>query len=368
MSYTKVIEFLKQFNAEHIYHGYRLRYFKLHHNSLLTTIIETTNFLINPTFTERLYCFSNNMNSRPICKMCNNSVTYNIAKKEYHTYCSQRCSTYDMKTLIGAENPSQLNSVKEKKKQKSIEIYGVDNVSKSQKIKDLISIKRKDYWENLFNTLIENFNFKDLELTEKEYNRLVHRISNWMYKNNSNEIDPNNLRGKDYHLDHKVSIKYGYINNISPKIIGDITNLELLSSKDNISKNYRNSISINTLLELYNKRYKENEEMLNDEIICKRNSPLQCKQKVKRNYPKPIKINNTTNIKCTTCSNNAEYFYEKSDTYCCMQSRNSCPEMRKKNSSNQKVSEKKRQATLARLLKSKCYTDPTSSTPSSDEK
>lgn len=41
---------------------------------------------------------------------------------------------------------------------------------------------------------------------------------------------------KNYHLDHKVSIWYGYKNKLDPKLIGSIDNLEFIPYKDNILK------------------------------------------------------------------------------------------------------------------------------------
>ena len=42
-----------------------------------------------------------------------------------------------------------------------------------------------------------------------------------------------------YSLDHKISIWYGWKNNISPEVIGDISNLRYIISKDNCLKGTR---------------------------------------------------------------------------------------------------------------------------------
>ena len=39
-----------------------------------------------------------------------------------------------------------------------------------------------------------------------------------------------------YHLDHIISIKYGFLNNIEPDIIGDIRNLRFIPAKSNLHK------------------------------------------------------------------------------------------------------------------------------------
>lgn len=52
-----------------------------------------------------------------------------------------------------------------------------------------------------------------------------------------------------YQLDHKVSIKYGFDNNIDPEIIGHIENLEMIPWELNRSKDINNSISLHDLQE-----------------------------------------------------------------------------------------------------------------------
>ena len=40
-----------------------------------------------------------------------------------------------------------------------------------------------------------------------------------------------------YHIDHKISIKYGYSNGLPPEHIGDISNLRMLWWEENKNKN-----------------------------------------------------------------------------------------------------------------------------------
>ena len=63
-------------------------------------------------------------------------------------------------------------------------------------------------------------------------------------------INPKNVkRGKNYHLDHKYSIFEGFNNGVSPKIIGQYYNLEIMTAYDNLKKNKQCSITLNELLE-----------------------------------------------------------------------------------------------------------------------
>ena len=53
-------------------------------------------------------------------------------------------------------------------------------------------------------------------------------------------------------LDHKISISYGFLNNIEPKIIGHIKNLEFIPWESNIKKHYRCSLTLDELKQLIN--------------------------------------------------------------------------------------------------------------------
>jgi hypothetical protein len=68
------------------------------------------------------------------------------------------------------------------------------------------------------------------------------------------------LRGKNYHLDHKFSISRGFKRGIIPSIIGSIINLEIISARENLTKNFYCSITEEELFECYfkNRRVLEN--------------------------------------------------------------------------------------------------------------
>lgn len=68
------------------------------------------------------------------------------------------------------------------------------------------------------------------------------------------KLDNIEKRGSDYHLDHMFSICEGFRNDVSPEIIGDITNLMMLPAHDNCVKNKKCSIALEKLLEKYNER------------------------------------------------------------------------------------------------------------------
>ena len=83
-----------------------------------------------------------------------------------------------------------------------------------------------------------------------EYYNLV-----WYYtKKDLNEIQNIEFRGikHGYSLDHKYSIKQGFLDGISPEIIGSNHNLEIITIAENSSKGAKCSITKEELLNLFN--------------------------------------------------------------------------------------------------------------------
>lgn len=67
----------------------------------------------------------------------------------------------------------------------------------------------------------------------------------------------NNLNGVS--RDHMVSVKFGFDNKINPAIIAHPANCRLLRHNDNVSKNHKNSITLDELMikiEEWNRKYK----------------------------------------------------------------------------------------------------------------
>ena len=89
----------------------------------------------------------------------------------------------------------------------------------------------------------------DLKTEYELYRRAVWRFSNRTYKEKMSE----QVRDRHNHLDHIVSIVEGFQNKVEPKILGSIHNLRIISSQANRHKSYRSDITIDELLERYNK-------------------------------------------------------------------------------------------------------------------
>ena len=82
-------------------------------------------------------------------------------------------------------------------------------------------------------------------------------VWNYTNKNDLTKLENNEKRGRidssddAYNLDHKYSISKGFINKVSPKIIGSIHNLEFIPAMDNNIKKNKNSIGLKELKRLY---------------------------------------------------------------------------------------------------------------------
>lgn len=86
----------------------------------------------------------------------------------------------------------------------------------------------------------------------KGYVEVVRKLTQENYTKHFYDIDNAAARNKDWHLDHKVSINYGFRNNIPPEVIAHYKNLEIINGRLNESKGSKCSISIEQLYNLIN--------------------------------------------------------------------------------------------------------------------
>jgi hypothetical protein len=84
------------------------------------------------------------------------------------------------------------------------------------------------------------------------YKKRVDRETAKSIRENSHRIKDFSFRSREFHLDHKFSIKEGFKNNIDPRIIGHWKNLEVIHWLENEKKFDRCSIEINKLLQEIN--------------------------------------------------------------------------------------------------------------------
>jgi len=135
--------------------------------------------------------------------------------------------------------------------------------------------KYPDTWQEIYLEVSEKYRKRMEELGVwiekdviddfKKYRSLVYRYTNQSILFYGETIENLELRSREFQLDHKYSIKMGFINNIPAEIIGSIVNLEMLPGKLNNSKKAKCSITKTHLLTEY-KKFKETHESKNDSI------------------------------------------------------------------------------------------------------
>jgi len=93
-----------------------------------------------------------------------------------------------------------------------------------------------------------HWNWKDSDTYSKpfyHYSKEVWRLTKSVYSKNKHLINPNNHpRGRAgisgaHQLDHKVSVHFGFMNNIPPEEIASLDNLQLLTWEENLLKSNR---------------------------------------------------------------------------------------------------------------------------------
>lgn len=257
-------------------------------NEIYNEIINWCNHydnLKNIGFKRKVFHYINNLKNIPKC-VCGNIVKYKNLKMGYCKYCSDECSknsdsykqnwkktwlenNKDKKFIFkgintGIEkygtlenykkminknrekslmkkynviNVFQLNDVKNKSKKIKLEKYGDENWNNSDKTRE-IRIKNGT---QINDSLIENF---------RKYKKIVVNRTNTVYRNNKKLINPNELKIgiKYYHLDHKYSIKQGFLNKIPIEIISHPCNLYVMWWQDNMKKQDKCDITLCDLI------------------------------------------------------------------------------------------------------------------------
>ncbi len=235
---------------------------------------------------EYIYCIKEKITKKPICPECGEKRNFVNFTKGHSNYCSLKCFHNSEKTKekkkqtclenYGVENPSQSEEIKEKKKQTCLENYGVSVPSKSPIVKDKMQKTMLKIYgvsfpaqspivkDKMQKTCLEKYNVdnyfklinKERKVSEEEMTdfQIYHRRVSSITRQQKIESLPN-FKKRDnhafnedaYHLDHKYSIKQGFLDNIPPYIIGDLSNLEIIPFKENLSKNSKCSIAKNEL-------------------------------------------------------------------------------------------------------------------------
>lgn len=244
------------------------------------------NHLENLEFKRMVFHYITDNNKIPVCLNCGGEVKYKRINYGYQPYCSPVCQnscainkdkwlrswksgnsnneyiTTRNKTILekygnvenynkqiqyntrktclekyGVEYVMQTDFYKKKMRKTCLEKYGSETYNNPDKCRSTKINNR---------TQISDDNISEL----KYYRKIAINRTITMYRNNSNIINPHNLkRGhKLYHIDHKFSVKRGYLLGLPVEIITHPANLEMLYYRDNMVKSDKCSITIQDLL------------------------------------------------------------------------------------------------------------------------
>lgn len=188
-----------------------------------------------------------------------------VTKYDGKYYCRKnKCFTIKVKKTTmdtyGVDNTSKLKEKQDKWKSTNIELYGFENVFQNEIVKEKIRQFYRDNYDGAeWNTQVkyirdnngwldgenlegfEKYKYKCRRKTEKNKKQLFENWDGYDYYDGEyikdNFIfdchDPNYPN-----IDHKISIKYGYENNIDIDIISGVDNLCITKLKINSSKHY----------------------------------------------------------------------------------------------------------------------------------
>ena len=143
---------------------------------------------------------------------------------------------------FGVDNPGKCIKFKEKMKETCLERYGVDNFSKSEKYSQN-RINNGTKISDECRTEFELYQYNVRKLTSMKKNKVLENWNGLDYYDN--EYIRDNFYLKYYNIfyptiDHKISIFFGFNNNISFEDIADINNLCVTKRNINSSKNIKN--------------------------------------------------------------------------------------------------------------------------------
>ena len=262
---------------------------------------------------EKLFNFINN--TIPKVCYCGQPCRWysDIKTNGYGNFCSRSCSgKYNISTVLekrllikdqtikkykqtclekyGVDHHTKTKSFKDKLKSTCLKKYGVEFISQSQIIKDIIIVNNlkkygvknisqdKEIHNKQITTRIKNgnlnpdgtipqhiinkikktniangtwFDYSNINLKEsyKKYKKEVYTLTNKNIKENSTFKERSIL----IHVDHILSIKDGFKQQIPPNIISNLANLRLISNIENIAKGAKSLITYEELLLLISK-------------------------------------------------------------------------------------------------------------------
>jgi len=171
------------------------------------------------------------------CKVCGGKTSFMGFKSGYRPYCSTACSGRDSDRIDKLKvsqlllDNNGLNSY-DRGIQTRISNNSFEHVRKIH--------EDSGHWIPLDMKNDQELYYRQVHLSHNP--KLLKKLKHYSKRGHANITD-------SYQLDHKFSIFNGFKNNILPIYIGNINNLEMIKSIDNLKKGRSNSISLEILFE-----------------------------------------------------------------------------------------------------------------------
>lgn len=215
-------------------------------------------------------------------RTCSKECAYKLRKQSWlktcgaeHNFSKNSKSRKQWETKLlekeGINNVWQRNEVKEKCKNSIQNNYGVDNISKSDLIK---KIKKQTFLQNFPDIRKRNeengiwiplsclskyeiYKYHVWQFTKINFIKYGDEYLN-LNKKTQKQLNKILEQKNKLTIDHKFSIKQGFLDNIPPEVIGSIVNLEILTMSKNASKKEKCSITLQKLTNDYHNFINEN--------------------------------------------------------------------------------------------------------------
>jgi len=204
---------------------------KIIKNKYFLNIKTPDNYYWCKTTSEYIYCILNDIKTQPLCENCKSQkVKFKSFSKGYNKNCSLKCSQNNpttkqkiqstFKKKYGVDNISQLDNIKEKKKETLIKNYNVTAALKSDIIKNKMknTIKKKYNIDNI--SQLDSIKEKKKETLIKNYNVTAALksdiIKNKMKKTIKEKYGVDNISQLDNIKEKKIQTYQKKYNNDNP--------------------------------------------------------------------------------------------------------------------------------------------------------
>lgn len=183
------------------------------------------------------------------CLTCgSDQVNFREFTTGYKKYCSHKCVVNSAAVKQGQQlflsNPKKIKARIKKAEATTLKKYGAKYYAQTPEGKLRNSISNTNFYRTKFPAELNG-------RSRKQYTAAVRHRTNLVYQEFKHILDPNNLRSREYVLDHVYSVFNGFVNEVPLDIICHPTNLKLIHKTDNSSKNCRSDKTIEQLYKDY---------------------------------------------------------------------------------------------------------------------